>query len=94
MRAAVTSRTMRITLEIADDVLRAAMEAARRRRLSLGEVISDLARRSLCAPSEPGAAERSKLGGRLAALGICSMPKRGGVVTDEVINRLRGDGLY
>jgi hypothetical protein len=37
---------MRITLDIADDVLFAAKEVARREKKSLGQIISDLARQS------------------------------------------------
>ena len=42
---------MRTTLDIADDVLQAAKERARREGKTAGEVISDLARRALTAPS-------------------------------------------
>ena len=44
---------MRTTLDVADDVLFAAKETARRQKLSVGTVISDLARRSLMQPAEP-----------------------------------------
>ena len=85
---------MRTTLDIADDVLLAAKETARREKLSVGAVITDLARRSLlqadAAPTGRSKASRS----RLARLGIQPLPKRGGIVTNETINQLRDDGIY
>lgn len=64
---------MRTTLSIEDDVLYAAKSLARRQGRSLGEVISDLARRSLQTP-EPNAAAigraPSALDDQLAALGL------------------------
>ncbi|REJ73749.1 MAG: hypothetical protein DWQ36_17415 [Acidobacteria bacterium] len=50
---------MRTTLEIDDDVLRAARVLARERETSLGSVVSDLARRGLKAG--PGSGSRSGL---------------------------------
>jgi hypothetical protein len=40
---------MRTTLDIADDVLQAARERARREKKTIGEVVSDLARSALTA---------------------------------------------
>ena len=84
---------MRTTLDIEDDVLLAAKETARHQKLSVGAVISDLARRALMQPlgSSPG---RSTSRSRLANLGIHPLPKRGGMVTNEAINQLRDDGIY
>ena len=45
---------MRTTLNIDDDVLRAAKELARLRGTSAGEVISNLVRQALMAESPPG----------------------------------------
>jgi hypothetical protein len=89
------ARAMRTTLDIADDVLLAAKEAARRQKTSLGAVISELARRSLI-DSSPSGAGRAKGASRpgLARLGIEPLPKRGGVVSNETINQLRDDGIY
>lgn len=61
---------MRTTLDIADDVLIAAKEAARRQELSVGEVISDLARRSLVQPGNAAARGTAAPRGRLTRLGI------------------------
>ena len=85
---------MRTTLDIADDVLLAAKEAARRQKTSLGAVISDLARRSLVQPRSPAPGRSAAPRGRLAQLGVQPLPKRGGVVSNETINQLRDDGIY
>ncbi|HET9822292.1 MAG TPA: hypothetical protein VFQ16_10755 [Burkholderiaceae bacterium] len=85
---------MRTTLDIADDVLLAAKEAARRQKLSVGAVISDLARRSLVAAPPPAARGANATARRLAKAGIQPLPKRGGVVSNETINQLRDDGIY
>lgn len=84
---------MRTTLDIEDDVLLAAKETARRQKVSVGAVISELARRSLMQPQE-SFAQRSTSRNKLASLGIHPLPKRGGIVTNEVINQLRDDGIY
>jgi hypothetical protein len=85
---------MRTTLDIEDDVLFAAKEIARREKKSLGQVISDLARRAFAQtpgqsdgnrPAAPRASER------LAAYGIHPLPARGGVVSNELIDRLRDE---
>ncbi len=75
---------MRITLEIADDVLQAAKERARREKRTTGEVLSELARHALNAPPETPAARAPK-----AHYGLRPFPKRGGIVTNELIDKLR-----
>jgi hypothetical protein len=85
---------MRTTLDIADDVLLAAKETARRQKRSLGEVITELARRSLVQPSTDAPRQAAAPRSRLARLGIQPLPKRGGVVSNETINQLRDDGIY
>lgn len=86
---------MHAKLDIDDDVLLAAAAIALRRGLSVGGVISELARRSL---PRPRAARHSTAGAPrhsgLVRIGIRPLPKRGGVVTNEVINRLRDGGDY
>jgi hypothetical protein len=80
---------MRTTLDIDDDVLQAAKERARREKKTAGEVISELARRALTAPPEtPGAREPR------ARYGFRPFPKRGAVVTNELIDKLREDDAY
>ena len=80
---------MRTTLDIADDVLHAAKERARRERKTAGQVISELARSALNAPSGPARAEEPK-----PRYGFRPFPKRGGIVTNELIDRLRDDDAY
>jgi hypothetical protein len=84
---------MRTTLDINDDVLFAAKELARREKKSLGQVISDLARRAFAMPppipADTDAQAPSKASERLATYGIHPLPKRGGVVSNELIDRLR-----
>ena len=83
---------MRTTLHIADDVLLAAKDAARRNHCSVGAIISELARCTLAAtPKSSHGQHREPRHPGLAKLGIEPLPLRGGVVTNELINRLRGD---
>jgi hypothetical protein len=86
---------MRTTLDIADDVLFAAKEIARREKKPLGQIISDLARRAFSlppsGPSTPQAAPNAPahVSERLAGFGIRPLPPRGGIVSNELINRMR-----
>ncbi|HTX05399.1 MAG TPA: hypothetical protein VMD06_06190 [Steroidobacteraceae bacterium] len=77
---------MRTTLDIEDDVLRAAKERARHERKTLGQVISALARRALTAPPEAGSVKEPK-----AIYGLRPFPSRGGLVSNELIDKLRED---
>lgn len=80
---------MRTTLDIADDVLFAAKAIAQREKKPLGLVISDLARRAFAMP-EPGAQPAAVQAPHLLhQFGITPLPSRGGVVSDELIERLR-----
>lgn len=80
---------MRTTLEIEDDVLLAAKELARRTHTTAGRVISDLARRALT-QAPPLAAQEPPA----AVHGFRPFPARGGVVTNEQVDRLRDeDGI-
>jgi hypothetical protein len=80
---------MRTTLDIDDDVLRAARDLARREKKTAGKVISDLVRRALGAPPPGSAAKEPK-----ALHGFRPFPRRGGIVTNEVIDKLREDDAY
>jgi len=80
---------MRTTLDIADDVLQAAKERARREKRTAGEIISELARSALNAPSELTRTTAPK-----PRHGFRPFPKRGGIVTNELIDRLREDDAY
>lgn len=77
---------MRTTLDIADDVLLAVKERARRERRSAGEVLSDLARQALQArlPCDEIAESGS-------FHGFEPLPRRGPAVSNELIDRLRED---
>lgn len=84
---------MRTTLDIADDVLLAAKELARRQRKTAGQVISELARQALLRPGPPdpaasGAEDADEF------CGFRPLPARGVVVTNELINRLREEDIY
>jgi hypothetical protein len=73
---------MRTTLAIDDDVLSAAKAIARQRNLTVGQVVSDLARKSLRPPAV--STERN---------GIPLLPVRrpGAIVTLDIVNALRDD---
>jgi hypothetical protein len=80
---------MRTTLDIADDVLQAAKERARREKRTAGAVISDLARRALTNPPET-----PKQGAPQARHGFRPFAQRGAIVNNEAIDRLRDDDAY
>lgn len=80
---------MRTTLDIANDVLQAAKERARRENKTAGEVISELARSALNAPPEAPTAREPK-----PVYGFRAFGKRGGIVTNELIDTLREDDAY
>ena len=87
---------MRTTLDIEDDVLFAAKEIAKRNKKTLGATISELARRAFAAPANlpPGSDTGSRAAPAiasepLAAYGIRPLPSRGGIVSNELIDRLR-----
>ena len=76
---------MRTTLDIDDDVLQAAKELARRERKTAG-FLSELARRGLTE------AQDTRLKGPTANevfLGFRPFARRGTIVTNEIIGRLR-----
>ena len=80
---------MRTTLDIADDVLQAARELARRENRTIGEVLSELARRGLLGENRSAAVAEPK-----AVYGLRPIGRRGGVVTNELIDSLREDDSY
>lgn len=71
---------VRTTLSLDNDVLEAARELAAIQRRSMGEVISELARRSLAAPAARGRTRN----------GLPLLPRRtgGARVTTELVRRL------
>jgi hypothetical protein len=80
---------MRTTLDIDDDVLQAVKERARRANTTAGRVISELARHALAAPPPASQVREPK-----AVYGFKPLPSRGGIVTNELIDRLREDDSY
>ena len=79
---------MRTTLEIEDDVLVAAKELARRGGTTAGRGISDLVRQALtqsAGTAASGAREPA------AVYGFRPFPSRGGVVSNEQVDRLRDE---
>lgn len=79
---------MRTTLDIDEDVLQAAKELAKRKGMTAGEVLSDLARRGLSQGAPPDGARPVR---RKAAafLGFEPFPRRGRLVTDQLVSELR-----
>ena len=76
---------MRTTLNIDDDVLIAVKELARRESRSLGDVTSSLLRQSLTQGDADGTVDTEQE----SEFGFHPFPKRGGIVTNELIDRLR-----
>ena len=73
------------TVDLDEDVLLAVKEHARDERRSAGAVLSDLAREALTDPAPTGTE---------SFLGFRPLPRRGGVVTNELIDQLRDDDIY
>lgn len=73
---------IRTTLAIDDDVLTAAKALAQERRTSVGEVVSDLARRALQRPASPEARN---------GVPLLLVRDSGAVVTLEIVNGLRDE---
>jgi hypothetical protein len=80
---------MRTTLDIADDVLLAVKERAQREKKTIGEMISELARRALTSSQGPLSAQEPK-----AVYGLRPFAPRGGIVTNDLIDKLREDDAY
>jgi hypothetical protein len=81
---------MRTTLDIDEDVLTGAKEIAKRESKTAGQVVSELLRRAM---TQPPTAPTSGKPAR-AVKGFRPFPSRGGVVTHELVNRLRDDLEY
>jgi hypothetical protein len=76
---------MRTTFDIDDDVLQAAKELARRERKTAGRILSELARRGLTEAKDTSKERTAKA----AFLGFRPFARRGAIVTNEMIDRLR-----
>jgi hypothetical protein len=79
---------MRTTLDIADDVLQAAKERAKREQKTAGQVVSELLRQALTAPP-PSSARQPK-----AVHGFRPFARRGTIITNDLIDQLRSDDAY
>lgn len=75
---------MRTTVDLEDDVLHTAKAIARARGVSLGKVLSDLARQAL--------ARQSELTTR-NGVPLFPVSPSSGVVTPELVSQLRDEGL-
>lgn len=73
---------MRTTLAIDDDVLEAAKALAQQQRKSIGEVVSELARRSLRRPAAPAARN---------GIPLLPVSNASAVVSLETVNTLRDE---
>jgi hypothetical protein len=77
---------VRTRLDIDDDVLQAAKERAQREKKTIGEMISELARRALTRPEKTLSVKEPK-----AIYCLRPFAQRGGIVTNELIDKLRDD---
>lgn len=80
---------MRTTVDIADDVLNAAKERARRENKTAGQVVSELLRQALTTPDASISVREPS-----AVHGVQPFARRGNIVTNELIDRLRSDDAY
>jgi hypothetical protein len=78
---------MRTTLDIDEDVLAAVKELAKARKITAGEVISELARRALTRPADQVVARDAH--SLVLKDGWYLLPPRGGtIVTNDLVERL------
>lgn len=80
---------MRTTLDIADDVLMAVKERARRQKRSAGDLLSELAREALTHRYREGSETKNPKG----LYGFDPLPPRGSAVSNELIDKLREEDL-
>lgn len=80
---------MRTTLDIDEDVLTAAKELARQRRMSAGQVVSQLLRRALTGQGMPFLPSGSTASSILPVAGFRPFPAGRAVVTNDDVNALR-----
>lgn len=70
-------KIIRTTLDLGADIIAAARSIAAARKQSMGKVVSDLVRQSLAVKVKK------------TPSGIPTLPRRGVIVTDELIDKLR-----
>ncbi len=79
---------MRTTLDIDDDVLHAAKERARREKKTAGQVVSELLRQAFTTPPQYTVREPKPVHG------FKPFPRRGGIITNDLIDQLRNEDAY
>ena len=79
--------TTRITLDLDPDVLMAVKDLAQRQRKTTSQIISEMLRQTL--NESNGASDET--GSDDDGYGLRPFPSRGGVVTNTLIDELRGD---
>jgi hypothetical protein len=90
MLDALSSNIMRTTVDIDVDGLQAIKERAMREGKTMSQLVSEAIRAYLNAPRTPApVAEQPR-----ALYGFRPIPKGGGIVTNEHINKLREDDVY
>jgi hypothetical protein len=82
---------MRTTLDLDDDVLSSAKEIALREKKTAGQVLSELARKGLTQGSFAAAPAKR---GPSPVHGFRPFERRGAVVTNALIEKLRDEGEY
>jgi len=75
------SMASRTTLALDEDVLATARARAERERRSLGDIVSELARKGMERDTAPLTTRN----------GIPQLPRRGAVITPELVNALRDE---
>ena len=89
---------MRTTINFADHALYAAKDYAQQHQKTLGEAINELVLKGLQAVNAVTAKSKTKshqtmsaaqLDAKFHAMGFLTIPSRGGVVTNELINQIR-----
>lgn len=79
---------MRVTLDIDDDVLKAAEEIAAAQQQTIGKVISELARATLKMQQLDPVPEKRSV---VVKDGWAVLPSRGGIVTNDLVQKLFED---
>jgi hypothetical protein len=92
---------MRTTLDIADDVLFAAKDFARRDKKTLGQVISEWSRNALQASAKSSKSSvktknktpETETARKLREMGFVTLPNREGItgITNDLVNRIRDE---
>jgi hypothetical protein len=84
---------MRTTLDIDDDVLFAAKEIAKREKKTIGQVVSEQARRAFHMPAHPIQATEPapKTEVPFEKYGLIPLPHRGVIITNAMVDRIRDE---